>query len=62
MEEYSIEFLRTAQKELAKLPVEIQQRITARIEALKINPYRPDVKALKNSEKLLRFRVCDYRY
>ena len=35
MEEYKIEFLRTALKELAKLPVEIQQRIAVRIEELK---------------------------
>ncbi len=48
MEEYRIEFLRTALKQLAKLPVEIKQRIAARIEQLKTNPYPPDVKALKN--------------
>lgn len=62
MEEYVIEFLRTAQKELTKLPVEIQQRIISRIEELKINPYPPDVKLLKNSDGFLRFRVLDYRY
>ena len=61
MEEYRIEFLRTALKQLAKLPVEIQQRIAARIEQLKTNPYPPDVKALKNGEGRLRLRVGDYR-
>ncbi len=61
MEEYQIEFLRTALKELAKLPVEIQQRIAVRIEELKINPYPSGVKALKNGEGRLRLRVGDYR-
>jgi len=60
MEEYSIEFLRTAQKQLAKLPVEIQQRIAASIDSLKINPYPPGVKALKNGEGRLCLRVGDY--
>ena len=61
MEEYRIEFLRTAFKQLAKLPLEIQQRIAARIEQLKTNPYPPDVKALKNGGGRLRLRVGDYR-
>ena len=42
MEEYKIEFLRTALKELAKLPVEIQQRIAVRIEELKFLSPKPD--------------------
>jgi mRNA interferase RelE/StbE len=61
MADYSIEFLRTAGKELAKLPVEVQQRIAARIDELKTNPYPPDVKALKNGGGRLRIRVGDYR-
>jgi mRNA interferase RelE/StbE len=60
-EDYSIEFLRTALKELAKLPAEIQQRIAAKIDELKENPYLPGVKALKNGEGRLRLRVGDYR-
>ncbi|WP_396814314.1 type II toxin-antitoxin system RelE/ParE family toxin [Microcoleus sp. FACHB-SPT15] len=31
-EDYRIEFLRTALKELAKLPVEVQQRIATKID------------------------------
>jgi mRNA interferase RelE/StbE len=60
-EDYSVEFLRTALKELAKLPVEVKQRIASKIEELKTNPYPPGVKALKNGEGRLRLRVGDYR-
>jgi mRNA interferase RelE/StbE len=60
-ENYSIEFLRTALKELSKLPEDIQQRIAAKIEELKTNPYLPGVKALKNGDGRLRLRVGDYR-
>lgn len=60
-EDYSIEFLRTALKELSKLPLEVQQRIAERIDELKINPYPPGIKALKNGDGLLRLRVGDYR-
>ena len=61
MEDYRIEFLSTALKELSKLSSEVQQRIAARIDALKINPYPPGVKALKNGDGRLRIRVGDYR-
>lgn len=60
-ENYSIEFLRTALKELSKLPKDIQQRIAAKIDELKTNPYLPGVKALKNGDGQLRLRVGDYR-
>lgn len=60
-ENYRIEFLRTARKELSKLPKDIQQRIAVKIEKLKLNPYSPGVKALKNGDGRLRFRVGDYR-
>jgi mRNA interferase RelE/StbE len=56
-ENYSIEFLRTARKELSKLPKDIQQRIAVKIEELKT----PGVKVLKNGDGRLRFRVGDYR-
>ena len=60
-ENYSVEFLRTALKELSKLPKDVQQRIAAKIEELKTNPYLPGVKALKNGNGRLRLRVGDYR-
>jgi len=60
-EDSSIEFLPTALKELSKLPLEVQQRIADRIDELKTNPYPPGIKALKNGDGRLRFRVGDYR-
>jgi mRNA interferase RelE/StbE len=60
-ENYSIEFLRTALKELSKLPKDIQQRIAEKIEELKTNLCPPGVKALKNGNGQLRVRVGDYR-
>ncbi|AFY60372.1 type II toxin-antitoxin system RelE/ParE family toxin [Synechococcus sp. PCC 6312] len=61
MSNYRIEFLKTAKKELAKLPKEIQQRIANRIEALIVDPYPVHTKKLKNGNGLLRIRVGDYR-
>ena len=60
-EDYSIEFLPTALKELSKLPLEVQQRIADRIDELKTNPYPPGIKALKSGDGRLRLRVGDYR-
>jgi mRNA interferase RelE/StbE len=61
MAEYRIEFLKTAEKELAKLPKDIQQRVRDRINLLMINPYPSDVKKLKNGNGRLRTRVGNYR-
>ncbi len=61
MSNYKIEFLKTAEKEFYKLPKEIQKRIAKKLESLKINPYSSTVKALKNGQGSLRFRVGDYR-
>ena len=58
---YRVEFLKTAQKELIKLPKEAQQRIAIKIDSLAAEPYPPDTKKLKNSDGLLRIRVGDYR-
>lgn len=60
-ENYSIEFLRTARKELSKLPEDVQQRIAEKIDELQANPHPPGVKALKNGDGRLRLRVGDYR-
>ncbi len=45
MKEYKIEFLKTAEKEIAKLPRKIQERIAKKINTLITNPYPADVKS-----------------
>lgn len=61
MNRYRIEFLKTAKKELAKLPKQIQRRIAQKIDSLLLDPYPPDSKKLKNGDGRLRIRVGDYR-
>ncbi len=61
IENYSVEFLRTALKELSKLPKDVQQRIATKIDELKTNPHPPGVIALINGDGRLRLRVGDYR-
>jgi len=61
MASYRIEFLPSAQKEFAKLPRSVQQRIALKLELLRENPYLPGVKQLKNGEGRLRLRVGDCR-
>ncbi|NJL57653.1 type II toxin-antitoxin system RelE/ParE family toxin [bacterium] len=58
---YRIEFLKTAQKELRKLPQEMQQRIAVKIDSLLLDPYPPDSKKLKNGNGRFRIRAGDYR-
>jgi mRNA interferase RelE/StbE len=58
---YRIEFLKTAKKELAKLPQQIQKRIAAKIDTLLLDPYPSDSKKLKNGNGRFRIRVGDYR-
>jgi mRNA interferase RelE/StbE len=58
---YTVEFLRTAEEELAGLPKEAQRRIVRKIEGLKDEPRPPGIQQLRSPEKFLRLRVGDYR-
>jgi mRNA interferase RelE/StbE len=57
---YAVEFLRTAEEELARLPKDAQRQIVKRAEGLKDNPRPPGVEPPKGAEKLLRLRVGDH--
>ncbi len=61
MTNYRIELLKSAKKELSKLPRDVQQRIKDQIDTLQINPYPSGVKKLKNGKGRLRIRIGDYR-
>ncbi len=58
---YTIEFLKTAEKELAALPQDAQRQIARKIDALRENPRPPGAKLLQAKERFYRLRVGDYR-
>ncbi|HEV2054512.1 MAG TPA: type II toxin-antitoxin system RelE/ParE family toxin [Methylomirabilota bacterium] len=58
---YTVEFLPSAQRELAALPKDVHRRIANRIDALREDPRPPGVKQLQGVERLYRHRVGDYR-
>jgi len=58
---YTIEFLKTAEKELAALPQDTQRQIARKIETLRENPRPAGVKLLHATERFYRLRVGDYR-
>ncbi len=58
---YTVELLKTAEEELAKLPKEAQRQIMKKVEGLKDDPRPAVVKQLKSPEKFHRLRVGDYR-
>ena len=59
---YRVAFERTAERSLARLPIEIQRRIVKRMTALVDDPRPQGAKALQGNEAgYLRIRVGDYR-
>ena len=61
MDAYRIDFLRTAQKELAYLPPNVQGYIADKIEALKTNPRPLGVKTIESGSGHLRLHIGNYR-
>lgn len=58
---YKVEILRSALKQLKKLPSELQERIQTKIDDLATEPRPNGVKKLKGKENAYRIRVGDYR-
>ena len=61
MTSFKIEFKRSAEKDLSKLPQQVIERAVSRIKALESNPFPPQSLKLRESERLYRLRVGDYR-
>jgi mRNA interferase RelE/StbE len=57
---YVVYVKRSAEKELAGLPLQVHQRIIKRLLTLKANPRPPGAKKLGSAERY-RLRVGDYR-
>ena len=57
---YTVEFLPSAQPELAALPKDVQRRIANRIAALREGPRLSGAKQREGEERLYRLRVGDY--
>ena len=57
---YAVHLKRSAEKELADLPREVQQRIIKRLLTLKANPRPPGAKKLGGGDRY-RIRAGDYR-
>jgi mRNA interferase RelE/StbE len=60
-EEYSIEWKRSAVKELRRLPKEVVARVLVAVEGLRINPFPADVRKLSGAEHTYRIREGSYR-
>jgi mRNA interferase RelE/StbE len=58
---YQIEFTRPADKQLKALPVNVQERLQPKIDALAQEPRPTGVTKLQGNEDLYRIRVGDYR-
>ena len=58
---YEITLASSAEKEIDRLPGDIQQRIEKAIDSLKTNPRLHGIIKLKGKENVYRIRVGDYR-
>ena len=60
-EEYSIEWKRSAAKELRQLPKEVVLRVLSTVEGLRLNPFPAGVRKLSGAEHTYRIREGSYR-
>ncbi|HEX8499839.1 MAG TPA: type II toxin-antitoxin system RelE/ParE family toxin [Pyrinomonadaceae bacterium] len=60
-EEYSIEWKRSAAKELRQLPKEIMLRVLSAVEGLRSGPFPAGVRKLSGAEHTYRIREGSYR-
>jgi mRNA interferase RelE/StbE len=58
---YRVQFLPRAERDLAGLPRDVQERIEAKIQLLAANPRPPGVEKLAGQGSLYRVRAGDYR-
>jgi mRNA interferase RelE/StbE len=61
MPDYKVLFRPSVDRQLRKLPVEIQRRIVREVAALASDPRPSGVVKLKGDENLWRIRIGDYR-
>lgn len=63
MAEYSVQFVRSAQKEYERLPAKLRVKVTEALSLLSQHPYSEllNVKKLKGANQLYRIHVGDYR-
>jgi mRNA interferase RelE/StbE len=60
-EEYSIEWKRSATKELRQLPKEVVMRLLRAVEGLRLSPFPAGVRKLSGAEHTYRVREGSYR-
>jgi mRNA interferase RelE/StbE len=58
---YEVVVAPAADRQLRKLPTNVQRRIVSAAEQLSVNPRPPGVKKLEGGDELYRIRVGDYR-
>lgn len=58
---YLIQVLPAAEKELKKLPAEVQRKLSKKIDGLAANPRPEGCEKIKGREHTYRVRVGDYR-
>lgn len=63
MASYTIEFVKSAEKEFERLPLKIRTKITEALGLLSQHPFSEllNVKKLKGAEDVYRFRIGEYR-